>query len=209
VTVVGDDPVDGVTEAIASVAVQRSLDGGATWVTVATGVVLDDGSTANTANIVDTTPRVNGVNTYRAVATSDLPSSVISDTVELDPQEQTWGYLSAGDGFTTVARVRAMPSYGAAAGRDKQLYHFAGRAKPVELAGEATNMALTGSARLTGDSATAEDIETLALTAGVVCWRGPDGRRIFASLGNVSTGRTFRRVLDTVQFTVTEVDYTE
>lgn len=202
----GDSPSEGVTVAIATVDVQRSIDGGP-WLTILTGIVLDgDGLTAL---VQDTVPITIGTNTYRAIAYSTLPSSVMSDEETVLANETTWGYLNGGEGFGTVARVRAMPSFDPESSRDKALYHFAGRPKPVQLTGEALSFTLGVQGHLTSDSGSAAEFEALGQADGVLCWRGPDGRRIFGSVPKIRTPRTRMRLGASVSFTITELDFAE
>lgn len=194
------------TEDIATVDVQRQINGGE-WVTFVTGVVLDPGTL--TALVQDAVPITVGTNTYRAIAYSALPSSVMSAESDVVTNETTWGYLSGESGFGTVARFRAMPNFAASPGRVKALYHFADRPKPVQYAGTALTYPLSVSGKLTSDSATAAEFEALGQAEGLVCWRGPDGRRVFGSVPKVDTVATRLHVLPSVAFTITELDFTE
>lgn len=205
-TLTGDPDDPGVTEPIVSVDVQRQINGGE-WVTILTGVVLDGGTL--TAIVQDTLPITVGTNTYRAVAYSALPSSVTSPTDDVVTSETTWGYLSGGTGFGTVARFRAMPTFGGSASRAKAVYHFAGRPKPVQLAGDALSFTLNVSGRLGADSGTVAEFEALGQAEGVLCWRGPDGRRVFGSVPKVDTGTSRQAGQATVAFSITELDFTE
>lgn len=205
-TITGDDPVGGVTEAIDTVDVQRSLDGGVTWVTIAAGIVL--AGDPLDANVIDTVPTLNGTNTYRVIAYSALPSSAMSDPTDVAVAEQEWGYLNNGDGFATVARVSAMPSYESATARARLLYHFAGRAKPVQFEGEALSQVLSVGGKLTAGSATMAEFEAMGRATGVFCWRDPTGRRIFGSLGPMAV-KTTSKYDQTVAFALTEVDFGE
>jgi hypothetical protein len=207
-TVTGDDPVGGVTEAISTVDVQRRINGGP-WVTLATGLTLGAVAGVLTAILTDALPITVGTNTYRVIAFSALPSSTMSAEVDAVTAETTWGYLSGGTGFGTVARLRAMPSFTPSVSRDKALYHFAGRPKPVQLVGEALSFTLGISGKLTSDSGTAADFEALGQAEGVHCWRGPDGRRVFGSLSKVDTPRSRQRLGASLSFTITELDFTE
>ena len=206
-TITGDGPVGGVTEAIATVDVQRQIDGGS-WVTIITGLTLTDLGNGLTAVVIDTRPTIHGTNTYRAIAFSALPSSVTSAEEVNATTEANWSFLSANTGFQDIVRMRAMPTFGATASRGRALYHFAGRSKPVQLTGEATNLVLSIEGTLIDTSSTAEEFEALATTDGVVLWRDPTGRRVFGSLAEVETERTLS-YFATVKFNVTEVDYDE
>jgi hypothetical protein len=133
----------------------------------------------------------------------------MSDESAVVTAETTWGYLSGETGFGTVARFRAMPTFAASPSRDKALYHFADREDPVQYAGTAVTRPLSVSGRLTSDSATAAEFEALGESAGVLCWRGPDGRRVFGSVPKVDTNVTRLRELPHVAFTITKLDFTE
>lgn len=205
-TLTGAAPVTDVTEPITTVDVQRQINGGA-WTTLLTGVVLDP--VTLTATVQDMLPITVGTDTYRAIAYSALPSSVASDLEDVVTGETAWGYLSGGPDFATVARFRAMPAFAPTTSRAKALYQFAGRPKPVQLAGEALTTTLGVSGKLSEGSGTAADFEALGLAAGVHCWRGPDGRRLFGSLDKMAAGVTRLQELPSISFTLTEVDFTE
>jgi len=211
VTVTGSAAVGGVTEAIALVDLQRQINGG-DWVTWATGMALSVGSLM--AILMDTAPTVRGTNNYRAIVYSALPSSVISPEVALVTAEERWGFLSAGSSFGELIRMRARLSNRAATDRNKSTYHFASRAKPVELSGEETNLRLAVLATLYppsrgGLSSEPQELEALGLTPGPVLWRDYTGRRIFASLSGVNVDYNTDSVLYPAAFNLTELDYDE
>jgi fibronectin type 3 domain-containing protein len=199
------------TVAISTVDLQRQINGG-DWVTWVTGVVLVGVSPV--AIITDTTPTINGSNNYRAIIRSATPSSKLSAEVEYLTMEAQWGFLSTGASFSQIVRMRARMSSRSSVGRDRNTYHFAGRSLPVELAGEATGFAVSVSATLYpltrgGMSSEPQDMEALGLTSGIVLWRDYTGRRIFASLGDVTVGYDTDSVLYPVAFNLTQVDYDE
>lgn len=204
-TITGADAEVGVTEEITTVDIQRQIDGGA-WVTLATGLVLDGDPL--TAIIIDTAPTINGSNVYRAVAYSALPSSAMSDEESAPTTEGYWSFLSAGEGFATIVRAKAMPTFQATASLDRALYHFADRPNPVQLDGTAESLSLAYTAELRGDSSTAQEWEAMGRTAGIMLWREPTGRRVYVSLGSVQIKRD-RAFKSGVSFSMSEVDYTE
>jgi hypothetical protein len=205
-TLVGDDPTGGVTVAISTVTVQRSINGG-TWVTIVSELVLLDGDPL-TAVVLDTAPTINGTNAYRAIVYSALPSSATSVQEIAVTAEGLWSFLSAGPGFEQIVRMQAAPSFNAEVSRARALKRFAGRPKPVQLEGEQQNLAVSVSGQLRGTSSTVEEYEAIAVVPGIVLWREPSGRRIFATLHRVATGRDNHRWAD-VAFDLTEIDYTE
>lgn len=211
VTIQGTGASAGVTEPISSVDLQRQINAG-DWVTWVSGIVLDTGTLF--ATVLDTAPTIRGSNNYRAIIHSAVPSSKISPEVNVDTAEELWGFLSAGPGLSDVVRMRALLSNRATVGRNKATYHFAGRAKPVELSGEETNLSLAVTASLYppsqgGLSSEPQEVEAIALTTGIVLWRDYTGRRIFASLSDVNIDYTTQANKFPVGFNLEEQDYDE
>lgn len=204
-TIAGADPTVGVTVAIATVTIQRKVND-EDWVTIIAGLVLS--GTPLSAVVIDTRPTINGTNTYRALAYSALPSSATSLDAVAITAEGYWSFLSAGDGFATIVRMKARPQFGAETSRERALHHFAGRAKPVQFEGEATTLMLSIAGELLADSSRPEEFEALALISGPVLWREPTGRRVFASLSKVKTSRS-SHFYAAVAFDLTQIDYTE
>lgn len=204
-TVDGADPIGGVSVAIDTIAIQRSINGGP-WVTIIEGLLL--AGLPLTAVVIDTAPTINGNNVYRALVFSATPSSAVSAEEVAVTAEPQWSFLSAGPGFEQVVRMKATPRFKAKAARVRALHRFAGRVKPVQLEGEAESLAIGVEGTLRDSSSTAEEYEAIAVTSGVVLWREPTGRRVFASLTQVGTERSNHRRAD-VAFDLTEVDYTE
>jgi hypothetical protein len=204
-TVVGDAPVESVTVAIDTITIQRSINGGP-WVTVVAGLELSGDPL--TAIVLDTAPTIKGTNTYRALILSALPSSAVSAEEINITAETHWSFLSAGPGFAQVVRMKSAPNFSASASRQRALRRFAGRADPVQYEGENTNLGLSISGTLNGDSSTPEEYEAIATVPGVVLWREPTGRRVFASLAKVDTGRQ-HKFYGAVAFELTRIDYTE
>lgn len=198
-----DGPEEDVSVEITSMDIQRKINDG-DWVTLISGVVFD----GSAFNVVDYIPSINGTNTYRVVAYSATPTSNYSAEAVEVVAEPNLCFLNAGTSFATYAKLKAQPQIQAKTSRAKALYHFAGRTKPVQLTGEAQSLTLSVSGMLIGSSSTPEEFEEMAYTDGVVCWRDPTGRRIFASIGDVTTNRT-THVFSNVSFGLTELDYDE
>lgn len=204
ITVLAEGEEVGVTEPIDTIDLQRQIDGG-DWVTWLKGLVLPQ----LVAAVVDVSPTINGSNKYRAIAHSALPSSGMSPEIEVVTAEDRWGFLSVGISFSQVVKMRAELDQRLNIRRDKETFHFAGRQKPVELAGEHTDFKIAVSAKLYGASSTQAEVEALALTAGPVLWRDYTGRRIFASLSDVTIDRNTQQTLIPISFGLKEVDYDE
>jgi hypothetical protein len=211
ITIQGDAAVLGVTEAIATVDLQRQINSG-DWVTWVTGIVLAAGTLS--ATVADTMPTINGHNNYRAVIRSATPSSVLSPEVEVITAEERWGFLTTGAGFELLTRMRARLEGKSTSGRDKSTNHFAGREDPVELSGESRSRQFAVQAVLYppsrgGMSSEPEELEDLAETSTIVLWRDYTGRRMFSSLSDVQTGYNTDSVLYPVAFNLTRVAYDE
>lgn len=212
VSIIGTANSPGVTEAISTVDLQRQINGGE-WVTWVAGIVLDPSSLL--AIVVDTTPTIHGSNNYRAIVRSAVPSSAVSDAVELITAETQWGFLSTADSsFTEVVRMRARLGSRANVDRDKATYHFAGREDPVELSGEALGRVLAVRGTLYppsrgGMSSEPEELEALGETEGVVLWRDYTGRRIYASLSGVAVDYDADSILYPAAFNLVRVGFDE
>ena len=219
-TVTGDNPQPGVTEPIDHFDIQRSIDDGP-WVTMAVGIVPGIVDGAATAVVLDTTPTIRGKNTYRAVAFSALPSSVMSAEVTVTTAEKAWAFLNVGPGFGDYCRARSDLSLTPFAGRARALHHFAGRDLPVQLSGTAVDKGLTVSATLYSTpperkASTVAEFEAAAVTPGVACWRDPTGRRIFVSVSPIRYEQSTKLPVDedgnvaaTISFDLVQVDYSE
>lgn len=180
--------------------VWRSIDSGP-WVMIA------DGVPPNSA-ITDYLPVIGGVNEYRAVAFSALPSTAPSSSLVLPvTSTQGWVWLNAGPGFATMCRLRDNATLTTRASRAKTLNHFAGREYPVETAGQARTRTIGLSARIAPGSATITELEALADLPAPACYRDATGRRWFVSLGEV--GSSHRGVVREVDIALTQVDHVE
>lgn len=211
ITIQSIGAVEGVTEPVSTVDLQRQIDGG-DWVTWASGIVLQPSTLA--ATVIDTAPTIRGTNNYRAVARSAVPSSALSPEVSVNTAEPLWGFLSTGPAFSQVVRMRAHLANRVALGRAKNTYHFAGRENPVELSGEEVSLKLAMTAILFpssqgGQSSEPEELEDLAHTTGVVLWRDYRGRRIYASLSDVNIDYVTLANKFPVAFNLSRVDYDE
>ena len=95
----------------------------------------------------------------------------------------------------------------------------AGRARPVEYAGDATARVYTLSADVRAPwhpperdglvTATWEEMDDLATAAAPVLVRDPEGTRLFCSVGEVAQGDVLTSGLRTYTVTLTEVDWAE
>lgn len=120
--------------------------------------------------------------------------------------DERWLYVSGGPGFTRVCRMWGNIDLKHTASRDRALYSFAGRPKPVLFLGEATHFVADVGGLLDEESSQPAEWEALAQTAGVVLLRDPLGRQIFGSMEQVETQK-LNNGLYSISFTITEVDY--
>lgn len=218
-----DDPVEGVTAAVAFVDVQRRIDGG-DWVTLIAGVELDPNRT-----VVDDKPTLNGMNEYRLIVTSISPSTAIMPDPPLQvpltgfSRTARYGFLHWGPGLQTIERASCDPQISEQGGRARAAEPVKGREDPMLLVG--TQRSRTVSVAFTvgrpgcppttpGDcpdpDSTAVDFLLAGRNATVALWRDWRGRRIYGMLSDVSTsdveGST---TMSTVSFTITQTFYVE
>jgi len=157
-----------------------------------------------TLTLLDTTPTINGVNTYRVRTLSEDGAISDSDLVELVTAELEWAYLSKGPAFENVVKFRSNLQVRAQSGREQSLVRAAGRTNPIALFGEAETLRVSATATLfPGEGSTPEDLEALFRFTGRACFRDPLGRRIFGIVEGESIDRL--SILQTqIGFTITE-----
>ena len=89
------------------------------WIRIATAV-------PTSGVIVDRLPTVAGVNQYKVVAFSDLPSSASSEVAVVEVYEPGWCYLNWGHGFGRVCRLYGNVKLAGKTAREKSLHSYAG-----------------------------------------------------------------------------------
>jgi hypothetical protein len=196
-------PIPGETVPASAVTIQRQIDGKGPWITLVTAIAPDSA-------VVDTQPTINGINCYRLIIYSALPSSkYVEPAACVEVHEQDNGYLTGGPAFDQLTVLACEIVTAVNIGRRKALYHFAGRPKPVEFSGQATDLVVDVKGTIAAAPTTIADIEAFALTTGIVLWRDPTGRRIYGSLSPVSATQVSMSFPDiwTMSFQITEVDY--
>lgn len=195
-TPVATDP--GVTVDPATVAVQRRIVGGA-WITIAAALDPD-------AVFIDTKCATVGLNEYRAIVTSALPSSVTMTAVSVTTADTRWSYLSYGPAFSIILRCYGNLEFGHADGRDIVLNAFENRPKPVAVFGANTSSTLSVKGDLDSDSTPLVDWRTAAREAETALVRTPAARRDFGAIGGFSASETDPFVTP-ISFTLTVVDF--
>lgn len=178
----------------------RSIDGGE-WGLVAQQIP------PNTA-VTDFIPALGTINHYRVTAISALPSAADSEPVSADTRDDRhWVWVNAGPGFGQAVRIRDNAKVTASSTRAKVLREFAGRARPVEFAGDQRKRTVSLAARFAPDSSTPAEIEAIADLPAPACLRTPLGHRYFVSAEG--PGISYERVTAELAWGFTEVDYTE
>jgi len=157
--------------------------------------------------VVDATPILNGdgpcgANVYQVTAWSEEQAATTTELV-FDPGEHTWFFVSTGDDWYDFIKFMGNPSLGGDASLESELATLAGRKRPVAQFGEHATEKATGTITL-GRGLGSTSLEILAFNkrAHVVCYRGPEPRRLFGIWkGPTSTETQLKAALS---FTVTE-----
>lgn len=179
---VGNIQPEGDQPAAVSNTVERSIDGGKTWETVADKLAIS-------SSITDTECLSNGTTTYRVTATSDLPSSS-STTVELTTSSDAI-WLSGGQGFALAVPLAWNPKTAVSSGlANRKVHRFAGRRLPVEMSGVQRVRTVSLSATLLDERIDLLDrLEDLSYRPAPFLYRDPLGRRIYTSLSGLQMDR--------------------
>ena len=174
----------GKTVAAVSNQVDRSQDDGQTWETIASDLPVD-------VTVQDREAPSAGKTLYRVTASSVTPSSESSTVTLAADSRQVW--ISGGPGFRTCVGFKYEPEVTVTPSLlHREVKHFAGRARGVEVTGTAVQRAISVSAVLT-DSEYAthvQKLERLAVLPAPFLYRDPLGRRIYCSLSSVSAPRS-------------------
>lgn len=178
--------------------VWRSANG-ADWVRIASGLPL-------ATTVVDMIPATEGVNHYRVVTTSSLPSTVESPTVAVEVASRGWIYVNAGPAFSQMVKVRDNARTSYAPDRARSMHHFAGRMYPVEVAGQARTLKITADVRLGGGSSTWDEIEALLDQPAPFVFRDST-RREFVGAPQVS--HSYERIFRDMSLSFEKVDHHE
>jgi hypothetical protein len=192
-------PVAGQSEA-STVAITRNISGVEEIIVSNYPVPSDDYA----LTFLDTTPVVNGTNTYTVTTTSDLGAQSTS-TADLVTSECRRAYLSKGSGFASVVVFGGNLSVKETLGVASDTVEAAGRIKPIGLYGTETSVQLkVESFVYTGFGSSMDQLRALLLAPGQACYRDASGRRVFGAVkGGVSYKKADRGDLS---FTLTEAD---
>jgi hypothetical protein len=182
ITVTADDVSEGVTVDATSATIQRRIDGGA-WVDIAT-------VTAFPAALTDYAPTIKGLNEYRAVVFSALPSSAVMDDIDVATTENRWAYLSTGASFERTVRVYGNMAIGSGYGRARKVHRFVSSEYGKSYAGSALIQNHAIACTLDGLSASLDEVTAVVQDEHIALWRDPTGRRVFCSLGLMAANET-------------------
>ena len=178
--------------------VERSDDGW-TWTVLTedlpvSGMILDYQSPSH------------GSVSYRVTATSELPSS--STATESFDVESWAMWLGGGQDFGFTVPLRWDPVHSCKTGlTNRKLHRFAGRQKPVEMAGRHRNKTLSLSAALFDeDFPLIRRLEELSYLPGPFLYRDPMGRSVYCSVSDISVDRALSGKWN-VKLEVEEVDH--
>lgn len=121
----GEDPIE-------YISIQRRDPDTGNWFTFATNIDLP-------ASLVDAIPQTVGINTYRIITHADTGATTVGPNIEVcgtnHLNENLWAFLSYGDGFANVLRVRGDLSIGSRVVRNRAGQHFLGSGLPAALIG--------------------------------------------------------------------------
>ena len=138
-------------------------------------------------SFIDTTPTLNGVNRYEAVAATALRQTAIGvDTLPTHGTRQA--FLNSGPGMANLLPLRGAVTVSSDPSRASEVVDLGDRT-PVTLYGDSERLAVSVQVdELDADRERVEGIETFIRKAGLVCYRDPSGRRIFGRLTGGVTG---------------------
>lgn len=166
--------------------IYRSVDQGATWELVASGLPIN-------ATVTDPECLSAGETQYRVSAVSLLPSASTAVAVlTIDTGLSMW--LNGGPGFRTVARLYYKPERTVSTGlADQEFIYLSGRKMAVVLEGDATSLVINAQAVLMpdrvdpvgGDAVSLADVLKELSHGGRILYRDPTGRRLYGALSDV------------------------
>jgi hypothetical protein len=145
-----------------------------------TETVADIAFTGDSISVIDTTPTIMGDNTYTVITYSAAGAASQSVVVTVTVAEVQWAYLSGGTGFSDFVRFYSHLNESTAPGQDVTLIRPAGRRLPIALFGDSSTLDVQISALVRhNEGSTVFEIEEFLRTCKRVCYRSPNGRRVF------------------------------
>jgi hypothetical protein len=215
-------PATGESVAVGA-SVERSLDGGVTWVILAPNLTLP-------VDFIDPLPTVAGNNTYRVTSISAEPAYRANDPITLTTPQGTldgsgspwvsgWIFVSWGDSFSNLVATRSNTTTSETRSGSRAVVPMMGTRYPAVQFGANRSrvVSVTASAMRPRDPSAEPDFAwdspgtdwlDMADDATIVCYRDYTGRRIFGMLGDMQVSDPQPGRSD-LTFTVTEVTFTE
>lgn len=177
----------------ASLSIQRSINGGATW------EVVGEGLAAQEVTVLDFQAPSTGTTRYRLTAHTDLGATSSITLVGVADSPAFW--VGAGDDFSQTCRLlygeNQPPTLSIRGGRERARKHYAGRSWPVSYTGEALTRSFTLTGVLAegdvGNTTQQALLDLMMADSEVFVLRSPVGTRVYASPnGDVSVDRSKR-----------------
>jgi hypothetical protein len=219
-------PATGESVAVGA-SVERSLDGGNTWVMLAPSLTLP-------VDFIDPLPNVAGDNTYRITSISAEPAYRANDLITLTAPQGTldgsgqaygnpslaWIFVSWGDSFSNLVATRSNTATSETRSGSRAVVPMMGVKYPAVQFGANRSRVVSVTAQsvysvpgMSGDpdyvwDSPPQDWLDMADEATVVCYRDYTGRRIFGMLGDMQSADV-QMGCSNLTFTVTEVNFTE
>jgi len=188
----------GVTVSAVVARVERRIGGGE-WVTIADA--LDPAST-----LIDPITANVGVNEYRAISTSALPSSVTGDVETVTVVASRWLFLNYGPGFGSVLRCYGNLSLADEASIAQVGHYFENRPKEVAYWGTAETDVYGVSADLDDDSSPLIEWKQAAKYRGPVFMRDMRGTRVYGRMSDGVKANQDDPFIVPMSFTVKAID---
>ena len=155
--------------------------------------------------ILDTTPTINGTNTYQ-VTTISVDGATATATVPMVTAEKKWAFLSSGAGFANIISFGAGLNLNSTPTRSSTLVEASGRARPIALFGTSGTLEVAGTTSLFPKSSQygsgPADVEAFLLAADITCYRDPSGRRMFGQVSGAVASSSAKQ--STFSFVVRE-----
>lgn len=182
--------------AAATVTIDRTIDG-------VTERIITGYAVAAHLTILDTTPTINGTNSYTVTTRSvDGASTVVH--IDLVTNELEWAFMSKGPGYATIVRIPGL-GFEITPSLDTALVKASGRRRPIGLYATTGNLVVSGTATVAPDyGSSADEIEAFLLIAGKGCYRDASGRRMFGMISGKISHPDISGAQ--VSYTVTETD---
>ena len=164
-------------------------------------IVKDYPATAD-MTFLDTTPTINGTNSYTFTTLSSLGSTTVV-TADLVTAELRRAFLSKGTSFTSVGVFGANLSVDESLSVASTTIEAAGRIKPIGLYGVESLVQLKVDSFIYENfGSTIAQLRAIILLPGKACYRDSSGRRVFgAAKGSISYKKATRA---NFSFTITE-----